>query len=313
MIHHIMKQTIFAAIALLTVSMASAETYRVNNTPGSGAQFTTFKEAMDKAVDGDVIIVDGSATSYGKVEINKNVTVKGPGYFLGENQATKEDNATAYFEKVTVTAAGAKLTGLRIDGDLYIKNDEIVVTRNYISNVYLDENTKCVFHQNLIEGGILGGSYSRPATYIQVTNNIMRRPNESLLLENLTNSIISRNTLISKSIGFRYLSNCVFENNIGYDLESTLQGNNNNSYSNNFDLKNMDVYGIYGGYYDHRRDNLIQAADASLTKTAGAFTGNDPYVLSGLPTGPMIKDIEMPESVVQGEDLKVKITIGTSK
>ena len=45
----------------------------------------------------------------------------------------------------------------------------------------------------------------------------------------------------------------------------------------------------------------------------GGFSCEDPYVLSGLPSGVRIEDIEMPESVVQGEDMKVTVKIGVSK
>ena len=63
----------------------------------------------------------------------------------------------------------------------------------------------------------------------------------------------------------------------------------------------------------YSNDREIKDIDITLTTTKGAFSGDDPYILSGLPTGPVIKNIIMPESVAKGENLNITIKIGKAK
>ena len=52
--------------------------------------------------------------------------------------------------------------------------------------------------------------------------------------------------------------------------------------------------------------------DASLF-SRGAFNGDDPYVISGLPSGPVVEDITVPASVAMGSKLNVTIKLGVTK
>ncbi len=45
----------------------------------------------------------------------------------------------------------------------------------------------------------------------------------------------------------------------------------------------------------------------------GAFAGNDPYVISGIPAGPMIEELTIPTSVEEGSVMEVTIKFGTAK
>lgn len=308
----------FLAVALLTAS-AHSETFRVNNTPGSGAQYTTFDEAQSAASEGDVIIFDGSDTSYGEIEVTKRLTLKGPGYFLGENEATSEGTPVASFKKIKVTAAGTTLTGLVVDESYILLNaSNVVVTRCYAREISLSADysysdkgvSNCIIHQNYIRHGITGDNYSAHATFIQITNNIIAEGYNAVLMY-LDQSTISRNTIISGESGYRCITNCVIENNIAPEMVNDVYTIMHNTFKNNHFTAwgNKDLY----KEANPRNDKTIKAVDATIATDKGAFSGDDPYVLSGLPSGPMIKDIIMPESVVQGENLKVIVNIGTSK
>lgn len=314
-----MKRTILMGLCALSVSALSlAATLRVNNVPGSGAQYATFDDAMLAAEDGDVIIVDGSPISYDEIVVNKAVTVKGPGYFLQENGISEEGYDVATFKKVDVKAKGAKLTGLYIDGYCNLSADEIVLTRCYVSNcvqlspdITLGTGTpvsKCVIHQNFLKNGIIGDSYSGSSKYIQITNNILLNN-----LRNLEESVISRNTILGQDGFFRYyVSHCVIENNIVNIFDAA---DKNNTYNNNYNYNDGTVnYKIfsdeYYGYSDNLTDKKVAEKDPVLFGEYGAFTGEDPYVLGGQSAGPVIRDVIVPESVMQGEDLKVTIKIG---
>lgn len=307
------------AIALLAQQTLSAETFRVNNTPGSGAQYTTFDDAQKAASDGDVIIVDGSATSYGKIVVTKKITLKGPGYFLDQDESMNEAANPANFYEIRVQAEGATLSGLYIQEDLYLQNNKIVVTRCQVQKmIYFSAPSSevtaisdCIIHQNFIRFGIRGlvNNY-----YAQISNNVIAS-GDAAALYTLNNATISYNTIVPRS-GTRitYLKDCVIENNICQHIETGGQSyNNGNTFSNNYytDYSNKSPYYVTNGWSCTDRD--VKAIDETLTTTQGAFSGDDPYVLSGLPSGPMIQDVIMPESVAKGENLKVTVKIGSSK
>lgn len=311
-----MKKFLFLIAGASLSATMSAATLRVNNNADSGAQFTTFEAAQEAAQDGDVIIFDGSNTSYGKIEVTKRLTLQGPGYFLDVNGVTQENVAPAKFDQVDLKCDGIKVVGLYVDGYLNMRANELIVTRCNIQWVSLCSDysytnnyiTKGIIHQNYIQYGIRGDSYSSPATFMQVTNNIIAR---NALFGQMDNSLISRNTAIGNDAGVRQLTNCIIKNNISYNIESDYWANENNSYSNNINIgyDGMKVYTSISKIDDAK----IKEVDATIAADKGAFSGDDPYVLSGLATGPVLQDVVIPESVVQGEDLKVTVKIGTSR
>ena len=45
----------------------------------------------------------------------------------------------------------------------------------------------------------------------------------------------------------------------------------------------------------------------------GAFAGNDPYILSGVPAGPVVQDLIVPTTVEKGSKMNVTIKVGVVK
>lgn len=306
------KFLLVVAATVMSFFMTEAKTLRVNNIPGSGAQYTNFKDAQNAASDGDIIIFDGSNTNYGKIEVVKKLTIQGPGYFLQENNASSESFAQAYFEAITVNADGAKITGVTVNGlgdGLTLQANNIVVTRCKITIITLRKNfsytneaiSNCIIHQNYITQRIFGDSYSAHATNLQITNNIFN----GSTFGSMDYSTISRNTFIKGT--YMNMENNVFEYNTGSILE------NGYNHGDNIIRDN-----ISHGYSSTDNDQQIKDEEAKIAQNSGgfkygAFSGEDPYVLSGLPAGPRIQDIEMPETVVQGENLKVSVKIAVTQ
>ena len=52
---------------------------------------------------------------------------------------------------------------------------------------------------------------------------------------------------------------------------------------------------------------------ANVTSTYGAFAGDSPYVLAGVPSGPVIQDLVVPTTVEMGSKMNVTIKIGMQK
>ena len=104
------------------------------------------------------------------------------------------------------------------------------------------------------------------------------------------------------------LTGCTVENNIFFRM-SNISGN---SYSNNLVLAD----GLGEVFAEATTDKAVKEVSESKAEEfagVGAFNGNDPYVISGIPAGPYISDITMPTSVEKGKPLNVTIKIGVQQ
>lgn len=305
-----MKKILLMTLAVILSGPAFAATLRVNNAVGSGAKYATVDAALTDAQDGDVIIVDGSTDSYGDIDITKRITLQGPGYFLSENGISTEDVSTAKFKSITIKCEGVKLTGITSDV-VTIYADKVVLTRNYLNVINLGRNfsysdqpiSNGVIHQNFITGWVMRDSYSVSCTFFQITNNIFARYS-NVHIKGVDQSVIAYNTFASSQPTLNTVTNSVIEYNIGNQVDSNGAGLTN-TYQGNYLLPYNTS--LYSSKYT---DSNIKDVDATLSLTAGAFAGSDPYVFSGLGENPVVSDIEMPQSVVKGEDLKVTVRLG---
>ncbi len=303
-----MKRLAVLLFAVAAVMCANAKILRVSNVNGSTAPYSTVKAALEAAEDGDVIMVDASPDSYGDVEINKSVTIQGPGYWLLENNISQEGCTTATFGTITLSAEGIKISSVNVSWGIRCNGQSNwVITRCKMGKVSFNSHEyRGVLHQNYITGDIDGvytsnGAYApySVAAYLQITNNIIGGK-----MKWVKNSVIKYNTAINGKLFLDSgLSESTFEYNIGF---STV-GGEKNTYANNIEIpegvtyKNTDI------------DSIIKETDATISTTHGAFAGEDPYVISGIAPGPYIEDISVPASVEQGKDMKVTVKIGTSR
>lgn len=285
-------------LLFLALSVAiHAKTLRVSNVKGSTAPYSTVSAALADASDGDVIMVDASPDSYGDVEINKKITLQGPGFFLVANGITQEGQDAANFGVITIKKEGVKVSSISAYS-IKTEADKAIITRCGSNYIRINSTNGAVVHQNYIRWEIICGL----ATNAQITNNIISFSTSASFLEDLRNSVIKYNTFLWSSTLYKGFKDCVIEYNIGNfpdtDTDNTVR--NNKGYST--------------GYYDdYSTDTDVKALDNALTTAHGAFAGDDPYRISGVATGPVIEDIEVPASVEQGSDLKVKVTIGMKK
>ena len=58
----------------------------------------------------------------------------------------------------------------------------------------------------------------------------------------------------------------------------------------------------------------MKAAEQALPEgDYGAFAGDSPYVISGIPSAPVIEDLVVPTTVEAGSKMKVTIKVGIQK
>lgn len=320
-----MKKLLIFALAALC-STAQATILRVSNRTNSGAPYSEISQAINAAEEGDTIMVDGSNTSYGNITITKRVVLIGPGYLLNENGVIAEGSPSAMLGTVSSNyngAAGSIIMGFDIKDKVTLSQPNMVVTRCRLATdlSIATSASNCVVHQNYTNGRVMCVSTSTTswAPSPQITNNIFTKINNSNstgLINGISDGIIAYNTFTKTydsqyQPNLRQLTGCTVEHNIFVGEELTLESN---SLRDNYWTGNGGTFILE----DCATDRAIKEACenesyASDFAGKGAFAGNDPYVISGIPAGPYINDIEMPTSVEKGQTLRVNIKLGVQQ
>jgi len=318
--------------AMCMAMTAQATVLRVSNVTNSGAPYTTIPAAIDAAVNGDTIMVDGSPVAYneqtgttGSLDINVRVVLMGPGYLLTQNGVQSNGDLTAEISrniKISEGAAGTIIQGVNLSGtEIDIQVPNVVITRCKVDgSLYIATGaTNCVLHQNLFTGLVGRSSYTTYTAYnAQITNNIFMHVNNnsSGILRGFNESTIAYNTFTKakdsgsggNSVLLSQMTGCTIEHNVLFSTEQTLD---NNTMADNY----------WGGNESPYQDCItdLEVRDANTGGIGnelmgrGAFNGDDPYVISGIPAGPVIQDITVPATVEQGGTLNVTVKLGIQR
>ena len=267
---------------------------------------------MTAATPGDTIMLDPSPNQYGldygRIVIEKPLTIIGLGYWLQENGIITEGASKAYFNSITIKCDSVTLEGVDA-GRLYIQGSKTSIIRCIVKGIsfrtsYGDELAdNCIIHQCFITDAIAtAGGTGKRSSFHQFTNNIFTTWGD---FGSLTNCYIAYNTFRTE-IG-RFSDS--YNNTVEYNITSKEFTNNNNSIENNEVIKIDNV--ITSGAIDSDYYNLEVLQ--SVMNTHGAFAGNDPYVISGVPAGPIITDMVVPATVEMGSKLNVTIKVDISR
>jgi len=102
------------------IFLVSTETYAtvrtVSNNPNSPGQYTSLQMAVDSSSMGDTILVAGSATSYGTVNIYWKLTIFGAWIHNPYGSNTTVGAVTLNNFNTSLQSSGTKLSGLYISG-----------------------------------------------------------------------------------------------------------------------------------------------------------------------------------------------------
>lgn len=296
-------------ISLLLAMTVQAKVLRVNNVDNS-APYSKVQDAVDTAVEGDTIILDGSPYSYGSIKLDKRLVVIGNGYELIENGiATETQDAYTYF--IEVNAEGCVLKSLNVTADVYggainVNAPKVIITRCKIearstdgySVMFGEGANNCIIHQNRIRGNI--GSSSYRTSGHQITNNLLNNFN----LRTVDKCYVAYNTTWAQWGETVYDS---YDNKLEYNIvnyDNFGEGDTNNTYASNI------------GANFSNANNVFELKEQSADLTAGGygiFAGSDPFVISGVPTGPMIEKLDVPTSAEAGGMMTVSVKIGESR
>ena len=291
---------LLAAISIAVA--ANARILRVSNVSGSSAPYSTIEAAHDAASAGDTIMVDGSPTRYGEnytITLTKKVVLIGPGYWLVSNGIMEEGASTAFISTLTLKAAGTVVKGMNITSSLNVQASNVVINRCHIGGI--DITRACdnvVINQSFITGKISGNT----SNYHQITNNILSNTTTYSHITGVNDCYIAYNTCRSAKFEAN-ATNSTFENNLWKEFNDK---GSNNSVKDNYQTDIISTQAtndfIDSDYYK------LEIPEDVVSKY-GAFAGDSPYLLSGVPTGPVIKDLVVPTTVETGSKMNVTIKV----
>lgn len=322
-----MKKVFLMGLVCCMAAMAQAKIIRVSNVEGSTAPYKTFAEAYAVAEAGDTLLFDGSDKSYGNISIGnkdtkeKPIVLLGSGYDLVTNGITDLNNSDVVFGNISVWGNGTIIKGVTFSY-ITLLNNNVVINRCKGKNItwgdgYIEGHprtvTGAIIHQNSLED-ISGYSTGFTLTNAQITNNIFWMDHygtPSYHIRDIAHSVIHYNTFggpdTYDAYIFNYVSSCSIKNNSAVDKGFYKDGENQNEVADN-------VFGIANRFGDVRLDTAVMEVEKENTDNGyGAFAGTDPYVISGVPAGPVIEDIEMPVSVEKGKKLEVTVKVKIQK
>lgn len=318
------KVVLLTGLVMFILVSSNATVWRVNNTPGVNASFSTFSAAHNAAYvySGDTIYLEPGAGTYGDVTITKKLIIIGNGYFCSENIETQSNISTSRFDKITLNngSQGTIIEGCQFE-EMSINTSNIVIQRNFMSNsgggLYFNTNdiANIIIRDNyLFTGGTTSYSsyYSIKSTVIGVNNVVISNnfikvlatgsDDYSLYLNSgfsgvIENNVIIGNTYVNNSScrnniqvsGTFTQTNCTYTNNLGSSTQfGTSNGNQQNVIMANVFLG----AGSTDGQWQLKPGSPAIGAGVGGVD-CGMFGGDFPYVLSGIPAIPAIYQLDL--------------------
>jgi hypothetical protein len=325
-----MKKTILLTLllcGLLTVPL-TASTFRVNNklTSNPAAKiYSAIQAAHDAAYNGDTLMIEGSAQTYSGFTCTKKLVIKGPGYFLDENPGISANKLSAQIGEqnyFNVGSSGSLIMGIVITYSLNINDNNITVRRCNLLSLSISTVENITISECYFPGEgfsiYLSGSI---VTNLIVANNIIKLPvsfqagSTGVFLNNIFTV-----ATITIPTGFDMKNNILFatgnvtlpmmpDPDICYNISIADQfGTDNNNKAN------VAEGSLFMGALTASTDGKWQLKEGSPAIGAGegglncgAFGGPQPYILSGVPVGPVIYQLNV--SSFSTTDNKLPVTI----
>lgn len=316
-----MKKIIgLVALSLLSLSV-EAKVMRVNNTPNIDAGYSSLENALLDAASGDTIYLEASSQAYGSrdaysfddIEIVKPVTIIGPGFLLAENRVTGYAPGEAFIGgEVKLLAENVHISGIILP-KLEIEANGAMISRCQIlagssDAIKVASNVNgCSIQQCFVVGNIEGRGYPQN---VFISNNIICgnvAQFERCRIEHNTFGKYSRYGTVK---GLKF---CTVVENVMYEQGKT-QTNTSafiNNYSGDFSQYMEGSEFSLDSNYRFKSDSPI-AMSASDGGALGAFGGVNPYIVSGLPSIPVVYNVSAPTSVNLLQGMPVAVTYNLS-
>lgn len=334
-----MRQITLFIFAVICFSKTWAATWLVDNNPNSPQPIKSIQDAIDNyAKDGDTVMVEGSATSYGDFTISKSLTLIGE----GSNDNFSENTIAGI---ITIKASNILITGFKLvsgsppvrigsEGDHGESLSNITVERCYFPGMEFFGGSTDSFHKIFIRNNIIHyglrtgygsfvsidtlifennllvalnfegwGSNVTGGNTILIRNNVFINTGAAIFFNdywdsNLTDAIVSNNIFYAAN---PQGCNCTYMNNLTYGngINDTLPGpQNNNIYSQDPLFVNY-----AGGDFNYSYDFALQVGSPAIASGVGGTDmgikgGYFPYAVGEGPKIPVVDFVNLSSSAV---------------
>ena len=325
-------------LGVATPLATRAATHTVDNANPGAADFSDLATAIGKAASGDTLLLAGSATSYGTAKLDKELHLIGPGWNIKENHPDATPATGASIDLLTIdnsNASGSSLTSLRITSISLSNTADILVqrirpvseTQDATVSVSMLRVSSATLRQNF-RLAIAAKNGEANISKLKVLNNIVA----SQFRLNATDAQIEHNLILDGPVDISGASlryNLLYPgSNTGVTLANSLAEFNVAAQSAS---KNADRKGFWPGnnnLNDADADSLFVAAGsfdsqfqlgpkspaANIANTGldvGPFGGGRPYILSGMPSVPVIFQVNAPATAERGETINISFNATT--
>lgn len=318
-------QTAMALLLLIANFTFAQTTYTVDNNPGAPADFANLQDAIDAAISGDTLLVQGSSIGYGDITLNKQLVIYGPGFYLDQNPNTQvyKIQASAGFA-LSQGADASVISGFSVSSLTISQCSNILVSNNrfgtpqYGVGLSITHSNGIMIKNNLIYGqAYIYGSYVS-IFLSEVCSNLIFKGNyikanlrysdgaTSQSVSVINNVLGSYHSGVNANVSYNniYHSSNVaitndpnFHHNICSGGSSSNNGNNNNLYDvimyDSVFIGNTDPRYSDDGMYILKSGSPAQGAGSGGVD-CGMFGGG--YKLSGIPNIPNIYEFTAPET-----------------
>ena len=208
--------------ALLLCGTVNATSWRVCSKPEAGANFTSVADAVasNSVFAGDTLYVEpGHVETGNQLNINKSLTIIGPGYFLVDNNinVVNPDDAVI-IRSITISQSNTRVYGLHIQGEVSINAANSIVERCMMTDgIYVSGQGNIVRQCFINTGGITG--YMAEQAIIE--NNIIY--GDISCTYNWQNSTFRNNAVVGGSTSYtlRSFQECNIYNNIVININTS--------------------------------------------------------------------------------------------
>jgi len=307
----------------------------------------TLQQAHDssKVVSGDTIHLEASPITYGDCAFTKRLTIIGTGYFLNEANPNTQVNTSNNSLVGTLTmyntaCAGTQILGLQATGIIYMGTSDLMVRNCDVTNIYVGNAANVCNNLSIIQNFIGGAGFTwaildnSGATVkcnnMRITGNIVSHyyginlgGNFSGIIKNNTiNATITPisvfnfyilNNIVqnSSALYINSFTNCVVEYNLGNRAQMFSLSSKTNTAMGVGILENPTI-GLVTGSTSDGNFNIQNSSPAFLSGkggvSMGAFAGDYPYRLSGIPPVPNVYQLSIAPIAPAAATMSVTVT-----
>lgn len=332
-----MKASISIIILLFAIVGVKATTLTLNNATPSAGQYNTWTSALAAAVDGDTILIHGTTNNYYSLNINKRLTVIGPGH----NPLDKQNTQRAFCDNVLFYSGsnGSKVIGIEASNmQAYSNNvDSISIMLCKITDAVYFTNPNANFW--LIEGCVFTNSAhcirgnGQAVGDLVCRNNIINGDVFQFNGGYIGYNYFNNNIFLSASAyTFQYCSYFYINSNVFYrsgmqdygntglvfNKNCSYQCSGGNTFPNGVNFVNINPMFVSsigsGAYFDYATDYHLQSSSPLVNAGGdgtdlGVYGGYGDYEQYGVSHNPYIKtfNITGSTSVNAGDPIQIYI------